>query len=213
VAAAAALLLSSCGETSPGAAAVVNGTTIPQQKVDDFALVLCSLGQLSGGSEGGTPSEQARQQSLQILMGDQLALDMTDPAKVDRAAVNGTVEQLDQQRDSVPTHLQGTFDEVVREFALAQNALVELGRSSLEQSGQKKVADEAAFQQGSKLRTKFARSADIDVDPRFGTVVDGVLKPGNGSLSVPVSQFAKDAAAPTPSSSYVAELPASQKCG
>jgi len=211
-AAATAMLLSACGSTSTGVAAQVGDDRISTQEVDDFAEVLCSLGGLPGG-EGGTPASVARQQALQILLGDVLAQKVTDVDAVDQATVQSAIQQLSAQRQSVPADLQDTFDDVVEEYARAQNALVALGRKSLEASGkQGQITDQEAYAEGQRLQTQYAKKADVEVDPRFGTFEDGQLKPGQGSLSVPVSDLAVQGAAPTPDASFVAQLPASQKC-
>jgi len=212
LAAAAALLLSSCGQTTPGAAAVVDGTAIPLDRVDDFAQVLCSL-RMAPDQAPTTPSEGVRFQSLQILLNDQLALGVVDPEAADRAEVNAAVEQLSRDRDKLPAAQREVFDEVVREYAEAQTALVALGRSTLQQAGRTNVSPDAAYQAGDRLRNEYARTADVEVDPRFGTFQDGALVPGDGSLSVPVSDFAEQAAADAPSESFVTELPVSQTCG
>jgi hypothetical protein len=104
----------------------------------------------------------------------------------------------------------------VREFATAQQAILELGRESLEESGQgdeTATNDEAAFAEGDRLRSEYAAEADIEVDPRFGTVEDGVVTPADGSLSVPVSDFAVQGAAEQLEDGFASSLPSTQKCG
>jgi hypothetical protein len=133
---------------------------------------------------------------------------------VNQARVNGIEQQLNQSRSTVDEADQDTFDTVVGEFARAQSATIDLGRAALEAAGKSgPISDQDAFTAGDRLRTVYAaRKADIEVDPRFGTMVNGVLKPGSGSLSVPVSQGARDAEASSPVGSHVSALPASQKC-
>lgn len=211
----AALLLSSCGGNAPGVAATVAGDPITDQKVDEFAQVLCSLGGLPGG-EGGTPTRTARFSSLQILIANELADDIADVESVDKSGVALTVESLNAGRDTIPADVRDTFDEVVQEFATAQQAILELGRESLEENGQGEDAaanDEAAFAEGDRLRSEYAAEADIEVDPRFGAVEDGVVTPADGSLSVPVSELAVQGAAEQVEDGFVSALPATQKCG
>jgi hypothetical protein len=213
---AATLLLSACGNGTPGVAAVVEGDKITDQQVDDFAQVLCTLGAVQG-TQSGTPTRAVRFRSLQVLVGDRLAADMTDLGAVDKKTVNGVLQQMEAGRSQVPSRLRPTFDEVAEEFARAQTAIVELGRRSLVAQGTApdKVDGNAAFTEGERLRAKFAASADIEVDPRYGTVVDGQLRPEDGSLSVPVSDLARggSASALQPDEAVVGQLPASQKCG
>jgi hypothetical protein len=208
----AALLLSSCGGNPPGVAASVEGDRITDQKVDDFAQVLCSLGGLAG-TASGTPTRTARFNSLSILISNELAADVADVESVDQAGVQQAVDSLNAGRDTVPADVRDTFDEVVREFATAQQAILELGRESLQaQGGGAPADDQAAFDEGDRLRSEYAAEADIEVDPRFGTVEDGVVTPSDGSLSVPVSALAVQGAAEEPDDGFVSSLPASQKC-
>jgi hypothetical protein len=212
---AAALLLSACGSSgTPGVAADVAGDRITDEQVDEFARVLCALGGLPG-TQSGTPSGEARYRSLEILLADELAADIADLEGVDRQAVDAAVQQMNATRDSIPEGLRDTFDEVALEFSTAQNAIIELGRESLVEQGQDadQIGDDAAYAEGERLRQEYAQSADVEVDPRFGTLVDGVLQPGDGSLSVPVSDIAVAGAAEQPTEELVSLLPASQKCG
>jgi hypothetical protein len=204
--------LTACGSASPGVAARVGDDRISAQKVDDFAEALCALGQQPGGG-GGTPAKASRQLALQILLSDALAEKVTDVDAADRAAVEAVVQQLSAGRASVPDDVKDTFDEVVQEYSRAQNALVALGRRSLQEAGQKgQITDNDAFAEGQRLQAAYAKKADIEVDPRFGTIVDGVFKPGDGSLSVPVSDLAVQGDAKQPDAGFIAQLPAAQKC-
>jgi hypothetical protein len=210
-----ALLLSSCGNGAPGVAAAVGDSRISDQEVDDFAKVLCSLGAVQG-TEAGTPTRSARFRSLQILLGDELAEDMTDTSTADKRTVNAILTQMNATRDTVPSSLTSTYDQVAKQFAQAQTAMIELGRASLIKQGKSpaKITDDAAYAEGDRLRTEYAKSQDIDVDPRYGVIEDGRLRPSDGSLSVPVSDLARKgtASVTTPDGSVVGQLPPSQKC-
>ena len=211
--AAAALLLSSCGSTAPGVAAEVEGQRITDQQVDDFAEVLCAIGGVQG-SESGVPTRSARFTSLQILFTNQLAEDVGDVDAVSQASVSSILEGLAAARDLLSEDLQETFDDVAQDFARAQTATLELGRQSLVDAGQptEKISDDAAYAEGQRLLAKYAEDADVEVDPRFGELVDGSLQPSNGSLSVAVSDLAVNAEDPQGGEAYVSLLPASQKC-
>lgn len=214
VAASTALLLGGCGLETPGVAASVEDATITDQRVDDFAQVLCSLGGLQG-EQSGTPTSQARHRSLEILLADELARQVADVDAADPATVQEAVDLTNAGRESVPEELRDTFDEVVREYAVAQVAIMELGRESLAAQGRplEEITEDEAYAEGERLRQEYAQRADVSVDPRFGTLVGGVLRPASGSLSVPVSDFAVAGAAEQPGDELVGALPATQKCG
>ena len=212
-AAAAALLLSSCGSTAPGVAAEIEGERITDQQVDDFAEVLCAIGGVQG-TESGVPSRTARFTSLQILFTNQLTEEVADLDAVPQASVSAVLQGMAAARDILTEDQQETFDEVAEEFARAQSATLELGRQALAEAGQPadKITEDLAYAEGQRLLAEYAADADVEVDPRFGEVVDGLLQPANGSLSVAVSDLAVQADAPQVGEELVSLLPASQKC-
>lgn len=211
-----ALLASSCtGDNDPGVAADVNGTVITDDQVDGFAQVLCSLGGLPGETDSGTPTRNARARALELLINNELAFEIGKDLDVDQAAVDAAVTQNAAARDAVPADQQDTFDEFVDDFAKAQITVIAAGHASLTDAGKSGDAatDEKAYAEGQRLRLAFAQDADITLDPRFGTLQDGVVVPGSGSLSVPQSSDAKADAEATPPATDVASLPAPLKCG
>ncbi len=210
--AAASFLLSSCGGTAPGVAAEVGGDVITDDQVDDFAEVLCSIGGVPG-TESGVPTRTARFASLQILLGNELTADVADVEDVPAESVQAILQGMSEARDVLSEDQTETFDEVAEEFARAQAAVIELGRESLSTEGSPtEIPEEEAYAEGQRLLNEYAAKADIEVDPRFGEVVDGALQPGNGSLSVPVSDFAVSAAEPEAGEELVRLLPSSQQC-
>jgi hypothetical protein len=216
--AAVSLTLSGCGTgTPPGVAAQVGAEQITDQEVDDFAQVLCAIDGVQG-TASGTPTRTARFLALQILLAHEVVADMTDLDAVDEQAVEGLVTQLEASRSQVPSELRDTFDEAIEDLARTQEALVALGQQSLQESSEAAtpggIPDQAAFAEGDRLRAERAEELDIEVDPRFGVLVDGTLQPSDGSLSVPVSDLAKKGSANAlqADESVVSMLPATQKC-
>ena len=211
-AAAALLLLSGCGETAPGVAAEIGSDRITDEQVDDFAEVLCAIGGVAGG-EAGTPTRSARFASLQILMSNELTADIADLDDVSSDQVSAILDQMTPARELLSEGETDTFDQVAEEFARAQAAIIELGRESLEESGRPgEIPDQAAFAEGQRLLSEHAQQADIEVDPRFGQVVEGALQPSSGSLSVPVSELAVAGSSAEAGEELAGMLPASQKC-
>lgn len=213
VAVATALSLSACSGPGPGVAASVDGQDITVGQVDDVATLLCAIGGAPGGPEA--PLKSARQQALTLLVGNRVALDLVDEDEIDPALLQQAIAQNDQARATLPSSERGTFDAFVRQFSQAQLGLIALGRQSLTEQGQdtSKITDQTAFDEGNRLRQEAAADADIEVDPRFGEVTDGVVGPAtDDGLSVPVSELATQAAQDQPSESLGGLLPANQKC-
>ncbi len=211
-----AVLASSCsGNNDPGVAADVDGHAITDDEVDSFAQVLCELGGLPGATDTGTPTRNARSRALELLINNELAFEVGADVDVDQAKVDAAVQQNEAAREGVPEELQGTFDEFVLDFSRAQMTVLAAGRQSLEDSGNRadQVDDDKAYAEGQRLRLALADKADISIDPRFGDLVDGVMVPDSGSLSVPQSQEAKDDGEAAPPATVVAQIPAPLRCG
>lgn len=204
---------SACSQTPPGVAAEVAGDEITVTRVDDLAALLCSLGGLPGGPEAATRT--AREQALNLLVNNELALDLVDEGRVDPNRLREVVAQNAQAREGVPEDLRDTFDEVVRDFSLVQIGLVERGREALLAAGvdPQEVTDEAAFQEAQAEQQAYAAQADVELADRFGTFENGTVTADPGSLSVPVSDLAVQSSSQEASATLGALLPASQKCG
>jgi hypothetical protein len=206
----AALLLTGCAQNAPGVAAEVGGDTITDEQVDQLAEALCALS--AGSAAQGTPpatGQQTRRQALQILLDNALAADIIDPASVDRQQVAAAQKQAAATSEALPERLRGTFDEAVEGFATAQLGLAALGRQSLLDQGTKNPDQQTSLTEGQRLMFEHAEDTGVSVDPRFGTLEDGQLKPSDGSLSVAVSNQAKASSA---GDATTADLPANLGC-
>ncbi len=214
LAASAALLLSSCSQNAPGVAADVDGSRITDAQVDEFAQVLCALNTAPGQAQTGVVATRAiRTTALSVLLDIELAGKVADVGAVDPTAVAQTVAQNEATSKALPAKLRPVFDNAVQEYAAAQLAVTELGRQKLTEQGSTGTIDSAAaLAEGSKARTALLSSDKVTIDPRFGSVVDGVLTPGSGSLSVPVSKNAVAGAKAQPSTTWLNGLPANQTC-
>jgi hypothetical protein len=95
-----------------------------------------------------------------------------------------------------------------RELQLQQLAIDELKDQGVAQPGQQQVEETKQ-----KLLEDYRKSIDVDVSPAFSP--DDKGRPGgeDGSLSVPVSSYAKQAAQQQPDAGFVAGLPKSMRCG
>lgn len=210
----AALALSGCG-LHPGAAAVVGDTTITGAEVDDAAAALCSAN-ITGAKAQGQPapdlaSRGARQAALQLLVDTELSHQFGEEEGVNppSSQVSAALQQNQQTLDLLPESRKPAFEDLLRSYAEGQLMLIDIGRQSLADA---KADDNAALSEGTKLRNKWAKSVDVEVDPRYGTYAQGTLTPASGSLSVPVSQRATAGANADPAAGWVADLPMSQKC-
>jgi hypothetical protein len=218
-AAATALALTGCSsmtpDTSPGVAADVDGHPVTTREVDDLAQALCAVNAAQPSSGAGEISgRQARGAALSRLIQVQLAqqLGEEEGLRPDESRVAQQLKGVEDQLADVPDDQLATFMDSYAELVRGADVLTQLGRRSLEDQGRTDVDDSAALNEGGTLLTEYATGADVEVDPRFGSFDDGTLVPGDGSLSVPVSQNAVDGASESPSPEFLSGLPATQKC-
>lgn len=214
--------LSACGsdlgpELHPGAAAVVEGETVSLDQVDEFTDDYCALFATVLEERGDVvPLGQMRTFVLSTLIEDELlhrfaeeqGLEPGDGYRERLAGLEGQAEQL-----GVPEEHRSVFLELSRREAYAQAIKVAAGTEALESAGLE-VTPEAALERGTRIYTEWREQQDVTVDPRFGVMDPGLTTmSGQRSLSVAVSELARQADIESPDPSYVQGLPASQTCG
>lgn len=212
--AAAAALLSGCG-FHPGAAAVVGDQVITTKRVDAVAEALCSAN-ASGGQGQALASRGARQGALRVLIDSEVSrqFGQAKGVKPDQRMASQALAQNKAGIESLPADEQDAFRQALQDYADGQLILMEVGRRYLASQGKPTSDQNQDVAAGRRLRGEFAKNLDIKVDPRYGSFDEarGTVQPTSGSLSVPVSQGAADGSSPDPSASWVASLPATQKC-
>ena len=202
-AAGAVLLLAGCGSSvHPGAAAVVDGTTISMSRADDVAAVYCKLSLLSAPEGQPIPNADVRRQAVTDLVVAVVADDMAEDA--DLTPNPSSYEVSPAQRDEIARSFpDDELDEVVETINDSQRtfAIAEL-------IGGREIDDpDAATQQlqeeGLQLIQAELERRDVEFDPRYGIGDDLRQTAATGSLSVPVE---------APEASDPKELPATQQC-
>ena len=201
VAAAVALLLAGCGSIHPGAAAVVDDTTISMGQADDVAVVYCQLALASAPQ--GTPISNAdvRRQAVTDLVVGVVAREMADEANV--TPNPSTYEITPAQRKEIAQSVaDDELDPVIDAINASQHTFAIAELLGAEQNDNPDADAEQLRQQGLQLIQAEVARRDVRFDPRFGIARDGTQKAATGSLSVPVE-------APEPTQEG---LPATQQC-
>lgn len=217
VAAASMMVLAGCG-MHPGAAAVVGDERITPDEVDDAAAALCASTVRSALSQGQPrpelASRGARQAAVQLLLDNELTRQFGEAEGIEpnQQQVSEALRQTAGQIDQLRPGQREVFRDLFKSFQESQLILNEAGRRSLAEQGNPQPAPEEAASEGARLRQRWARNLDIEVDPRFGTYDQGTVRPTSGSLSIPASDRARQGANPEPGADWTAGLPTSQKC-
>jgi hypothetical protein len=213
------LALAGCGALHPGAAAVVGSGTISHEAVADVAEALCAANASSAKAAGrpvqAVASKGARAAALQVLLESRLSHLFGERRGVhpDPRMVAQAVAQSSAGLQLLPPEDRHALRAAVRAYAEGQSILLRIGRRSLQQQGKQPVTAQEALAEGQRLRGEVLQSIDVEVDPRYGSYTQGQLQAGDSDLSVATSDAARQASLAQPSASYLAGLPASQKCG
>lgn len=218
VAAAAMVGLTGCGGLHPGVAAVVGSATISREQVDDVARALCSANIKGAEAQGqqapDLASRGARQSAVQILLDTELSSQFGEQEGVEpsKQQVSQALAQNEQGVALLPESQRASFRETLKGYAEGQLVLIQIGRQSLEDQGKSKVTDDQAIAEGQRLRGRFVKTLDVEVDPRYGSFENDTLQAGGTALSVAASDSARAGEKSDPGASYVSGLPSSQRC-
>jgi len=212
-----ACALSSCAD-HPGSAAVVGSEQISDSRLEDVAGAFCALASASAQTQQ-QPQQQdsrtARLQALGVLIDDSLSRQYaaTEGVEPDQEQVSAFIQRSEQTLDALPAEERSVFRATLTEYAEAQLSMIELGKRELQEAGTANPTEQQALTEATRLRSAWAaKNADVSVDPRYGTYAKGALQPADGSLSVAVSKDAVAGARATPGPTWIASLPANQKC-
>jgi len=218
MAAAAMVALTGCASLHPGAAAVVDTSTISHDEVDDVAMALCSAN-ITGAEAQGQPAPDlatrgAREGALQVLLESELSRQFGEELDVDadERLVSQALADNEPNVVLLPEDQRDDFRSALTKYAGGQLILIEIGRQSLADQGQSEAPDDQAIAEGLRLRGEFVESIDVEVDPRYGTFAKGTFEAGSAALSVPASDAGRASAKASPGPDFVAGLPASQRC-
>jgi hypothetical protein len=212
--AAAAVMLSGCAALHPGTAAVVGAETITHDEVDQVAEALCSAQLTNARAQGqpppSVPTRDTRQSAIQILLDSELSRQFgaARGVEADRQQLTQAVQQNSVGLEQMPEDDFEAFQEALRGYAEGQLMLIEIGQERL---GPDATEDEA-LAEGNRLRQRFVRDLDVEIDPRYGTFGDAGYRSGGTALSVPASDRARAGERANPSEAWIAALPASQRC-
>jgi len=200
-AAAVALLLAGCGSVHPGAAAVVDDTTIPMSEADDVASVYCLLALVSAPEGAPVNNADVRRQAVTDLVVGVVARDMADKANVTPNASDYEITP-EQRREIAQSVADDELDAVVEAINASQHTFAIAELLAAERSGDPDAEAQQLRDEGIQLIQAEVARRDVRFDPRFGIAGDGTQKASTGSLSVPVE-------APDPTQEG---LPATQQC-
>jgi hypothetical protein len=210
------LLLTGCGEITPGTASVVNGTRITNDEVNDLAEAQCSGVALAAKTQQGQASSRKKLEegALSLLMDIRLNLDFGKSFGIEPrpASVKAIYAAIAPLIEALPAKHRPVTEGVFQRWAEARDVMTQIGEQTTGQQATPENGD-AVINAAYQAREPWVKKAKIDTDPRYAPNEDGLPGTGDGSVSRPSSDFAKGASAAEPDPKWISGLPASQKCG
>ena len=204
------LTLSGCAGLHPDTAATVGDESIPSSEVDDVTRISCDLG-------GSAP--QARSAVMRDIVNAMVTtrVDTQYAESVggtyDKNQLQQRVQQLEDSLTKLSDTDRDTYVQVVSDFLRSQLMLADVGAKSLKKKGTANPAVDESVNEGSKLSAAWAKkNIDVEIDPRYNPGTSGKAGGGDGSISRPVSPYAKSAAG-TAKPDFVSALPTELRCG
>ncbi|NPC97924.1 hypothetical protein [Nocardioides sp. zg-DK7169] len=221
------VLLSGCGpdgtDLRPGTAAVVDEEVVSMGEVEDVTESLCSVlvaqAQNTQPGQPAAPAEypmgivrSAAQRGLALnIAADQIAAEQGIDVEDDLRAGIDTIRNAYQGAD--PEQLEEAMPGFTGDGHL-DLVLTEWGARDLSPG----ASEEEARARGYELGAEWAEDHGLESNPLFDSLVigEGGVAGGREDLSVPVSDWARMAAAPASqaeAAEVTAGLPANQRCG
>ncbi len=212
------LLLSGCGELSPGTAAEVGDTRISNAQVRDVAAAQCDLRDSLGEQQGAQATSRTRltTSSLSLLMDSALAKQFaaSKGVAVSPAITKAFLDQVEPLFEPLKAKPQADLTKAFEAWARSRSQLVQIGAAK---TGQEPTQQnlEQLLNAGLSERAAWLKSSSprIETDPRYSPGKDGFPGAGDGSVSEATSSYARSAAKAQLDPTFVASLPAGQKCG
>jgi SurA-like protein len=219
----AAVLLSGCGaDLHPGVAAVVNGETISQGRIDDLVSAACDYTKLTreGSAQGSTSASLGLATLRTSLTTALVQFTLTEAAaeELDVSVTDAQVTNL-ASGNPMPDGISDDAKDVISEFfydasktQLLQGVIgVHLKDSSVTHVDNVTQEDVNA---AADYMKKYFEKADVEINPSYGRWSGNSIDEGSGSLSDPIETTKTTAPLPgQPAPDPLEKLPDSQKCG
>jgi hypothetical protein len=216
-AAIALLVLSGCGELTPGTASDVNGTQITTDEVQELAGAQCVLRKqlTKDGQAPASSASRIRQESLELLMDTELSKQFgkSEGYEVNKPLANALFGQVSPLFEPLPEKPRTILSDVFRQWSEGRTLLVLAGAKATGQQPTPQNLDQM-MNAGAQVRATWLKKADITTDPSYAPDKNGF--PGgasSSSVSRAASDFAKGSTAAEQDQKWVSALPAKQKCG
>lgn len=211
---AAALLTSGCS-ISDRVAAEIGSANVSTADVEVLSEMQCALVQANPAQQGAPTVRVLRNAALDALVHMEVVAQIIDEREAgdyDVDAFRQQTEGIEEALQAVPRAQRDRAIELLKDYTRRELQLQHVATEALADQGNTSPTPEQVQQMAAQIYNEFRRSIDIEVSPEFSADDTGQAGREDGSLSVPVSDYAKQATAEQPDPSWVASLPARLRC-
>lgn len=211
--AAAGLMLSGCN--SHAVAARVGDSTITTAQVDRIAKVECAISKSSSQPGSAEPMRLVRQTTLGRMIDLEVLKQVgkSHGGKYDAQEYTAQLQQLHQDLSRLPSAERTTGEAFFSRYIKGVLELTAAAADSLRRKGVQKADQKTLEAEMQRVYAATRSRLHIVVNPAYSPDDRGVPGAADGSLSVPVSGYAKQATSAQPDPAHVAELPRTMLCG
>ncbi len=216
-----AAVLTGCAAHDPGTAFSVGDRSVSRDTVATVVRAQCNL--LASAGQQQQSQQQSQQEpraKLTWTIVDAMYQSTLENAFGDKFAVKYDGTQLRQARTQLAAEARGlskteadaltkAIVDVVRGQLIAQS----VGKAALEKQGSSGATAQQAGTAGVKVIGSWAGKQDVSVNPRYNVGPGEKPGAGDGSVSEPVTSYAKSAAGGSTSAGFLGQLPPGQLCG
>lgn len=222
--------LSGCGvgeeQVRPGVAAQVGNVSIGLDEVDDSAESYCEMitALVEDGATTAIPGSLVNDETLRNVVLRELADQLAEAYDVEAGDYyRGRLEETEAQLTQLGVD-GALLDEVlplISSGGYFLDIVQQVGRLELGPAAAADASDQTAAAEGLRVAQEWENEIGLEVNPRYADMhigdIEQYVRVQTEDLSVPVSQFAKDAAAAgdaaSPDAAFAESLPESQRCG
>jgi hypothetical protein len=211
----AALLTTGCGSTDR-VAAHVGDETVSTSDVDVLSEMQCALVQDNPTQPGKPTVRVLRNASVDALVHMEVVrqlVDAREAGEYDVSAYRQQIAGVDEALKAVPAGERERAIELLKNYTRGDLQLQHIATEQLAQEGTTNPTPQQVDETAAKIYEDFRKEIDVEVNPAYSPDESGRAGQQDGSLSVPVSSYAKQTEEDRPDAAWVSSLPAKLRCG
>lgn len=209
------------GCQSGNLAAEVNGTEIDTEDVDFLTRMQCAA--IDAAAADPEQAAQVQQISTREVRGQMVnaliqaelnrQLAEQEDADYDRATYRQVMDQFEPAVQAAPKEDRDRFRDLVGSFYRGQLEVYAVVQRKLAAAGVTQPGEQEMQEGVSAIQADFLKTSDVEINPVYGPDAGSLAGAVDPSLSLAVSDFAKESSSATPAPTFISRLPDDLRCG